>query len=66
MKNDLKEYASKSHKASLTIKYLDPKKAIRACPSNSADVAICHSLAFSAVHSVMAGFTDFACGFVRC
>lgn len=53
------------HKIKLTIKYLDPKKAIRACPSNAEDSSVGHSLALSAVHSAMAGFRDFAVGFVR-
>lgn len=66
MKSDLNDYASKHHKVKLSIKYLDPKKAIRACAANSHDVSICHSISNSAAHSAMAGYTDFAVGFVRC
>lgn len=49
----------------MTIKYLDPKRAIRASPSNAEDTRLCHSMALSAAHSAMAGFTDFAVGLVR-
>jgi 6-phosphofructokinase 1 len=66
IKSDLNSYAAKHHKVKCTIKYLDPKKAIRACPPNPLDITLCHTLAQSAVHSGMAGYTDFAVGFVRC
>ena len=65
IKGDLNSYAGKEHNIKCTIKYLDPKKAIRAFPANSTDTSICHTLAHSACHSAMAGFTDFANGIVR-
>jgi hypothetical protein len=42
VKSDLGSYASKHHNVKLTIKYLDPKKAIRACPPNAEDASFGH------------------------
>lgn len=66
IRDDLNSYAQANHKIKLTIKYLDPKRAIRTYPANAEDTQICHSLALSAAHSAMAGYTDFAVGIVRC
>jgi hypothetical protein len=65
VKSDLGLYASKNHNIKLTIKYLDPKKAIRACPPNAEDASFGHQLALAAAHSGMAGFRDLAVGLVR-
>lgn len=62
---DLAVYAKERHQISLTIKYLNPTYAIRTTPANGADTDICHKLAHSAVHGVMAGYTDFSLGIVR-
>jgi hypothetical protein len=37
IKGDLATYASQVHGIKLQFKYLDPKKAIRACPANAED-----------------------------
>jgi len=37
IKNDLNSYAEKKHGIKLTIKYLDPKRSIRASPPNAED-----------------------------
>jgi hypothetical protein len=66
IKNDINSYAEKKHGIKLTVKYLDPKRSIRASPPNAEDTQISHTLALSAAHSGMAGFTDFAVGLVRC
>lgn len=66
IKSDLIEYAQDKHKIKLSVKYLDPKRAIRARPANAEDASISHTLALSAAHSAMAGFTEFAVGVVRC
>ena len=65
VKSDLGSYASKTHNIKLTIKYLDPKKAIRACAPNAEDASVGHQLAWAAAHSGMAGFRDLAVGVVR-
>ena len=42
VKSDLGSYATKNHNIKLTIKYLDPKKAIRACAPNAEDASVGH------------------------
>lgn len=44
------------------VKYIDPTYAIRGVPANTADIVYCRSLAQSAVHACMSGYTDFAVG----
>lgn len=36
-KNDINDYAQKVHGIKLTLKYLDPKRSIRASPANAED-----------------------------
>jgi 6-phosphofructokinase 1 len=64
-KKDIAAYAKSQHGISLTLKYLDPKTAIRACPANAEDSRYALSLGLSAVNSAMAGYTDFSVGCVR-
>ena len=66
IKGDINSYAGEKHGIKLTLKYLDPKRSIRASAPNAEDTQISHTLALSAAHSGMAGFTDFAVGLVRC
>ena len=66
MLKDLVKYALEKHEMKLTVKYLDPKRAIRAFPANAEDSSISHTLALSSCHSAMAGYTDFIVGLVRC
>lgn len=49
----------------MTIKYINPTYAIRTAPANGADQDLCNNLAYSGVHSVMAGYTDFSVGQIR-
>ena len=49
----------------VAMKYLDPNKAISAVEANACDTNLAHTLALSAAHSGMAGFTNFAVCFVR-
>lgn len=44
------------------VKYIDPTYAIRGVPANTADIVYCRSLAQSAVHACMSGYTDFTVG----
>ena len=34
-------------------------------PANAADIDLCHKLAYSASHCIMAGYIDFSIGLVR-
>jgi 6-phosphofructokinase 1 len=45
-----------------TIKYIDPSYIIRSAPANANDSKFCSLLAQNAVHSAMAGKTDFVVG----
>jgi len=65
IKKDLGKYAQQEKNIKLTIKYLDPKKAIRAVEANSQDTDLCHRLAYTSAHAAMAGYTDFGTGMVR-
>ena len=65
IKADIGSYASANHKIKVQIKYLDPKSYLGAVAANSNDVDLANRLSFSAVHTIMAGFTDFGCGMVR-
>jgi len=65
MVSDLKKYGKKHHNIDLTIKYLDPTYAIRTAPANGGDSDLCHKLAHTATHSIMAGYTGFSVGLVR-
>ena len=67
MVNDLKKYAKEEseHKIDLTIKYLNPTYAIRTAPANGGDADLCHTLGYTAAHSVQAGYTNFSVGLVR-
>ena len=47
------------------IKYIDPTYIIRACPANAFDTHYCARLANMAVHSAMAGWTNFTSGVIN-
>lgn len=65
MVSDLAKYGKDQHGMNLTIKYLNPTYAIRTTEANGSDIDLCHKLAYTAVHSVQAGYTDFSVGLVR-
>ena len=44
------------------VKYIDPTYLIRGVPANITDAIYCRSLAQSAVHACMSGYTDFTVG----
>lgn len=44
------------------VKYIDPTYIIRGVPANITDAIYCRSLAQSAVHACMSGYTDFTVG----
>jgi 6-phosphofructokinase 1 len=46
-----------------SIKYIDPSYIIRSAPANANDSKFCNLLAQNAVHSALAGKTDFVVGF---
>ena len=48
-----------------TVKYIDPSYTIRSVPAAADDSHYCHTLAQSAVHGAMAGFTGFSVGMVN-
>lgn len=65
MEKDLKEYARENHQIQLKVRMIDLRQMLRSCLPNANDMAVCTSLAESAVHSAMNGYTDFAVGLVR-
>ena len=64
LKKQIEKYAAE-HKQSVIIKYIEPSYMIRTVPANSADRQFCSTLAQNAVHTAMAGFTNFTCGIIR-
>lgn len=65
IKSDLNDYSTKHFGFKCTIKYLDPKITIMSAPAIAQDVNMCHTLANAAVHSMMAGFSEFSAAIVR-
>lgn len=48
----------------VTLKYIDPTYMIRSVPANAHDAKLCSQLGLSAVHGLMAGYTQFSVGHV--
>ena len=66
MFTEMKDYAVEHHDGlKLTVKYLDPKVAIRSARPNAEDADMCQRIAIQSVHSAMTGYTDHAIGVVR-
>jgi 6-phosphofructokinase 1 len=64
LSNEIKRHFAREPalKPAPTVKYINPTYMIRSVPANSADSIFCTTLAQSAAHAAMAGYTDFMVG----